>query len=227
MIQKPLRDEILLVYPGKTRTPKPHLDFPIRQIIFLFFVHASFGVHVKIGPQKFVIKPNHFMDQDFRHRITHRDDNIAFRFQAAIRLGQLKITQRLRNMIYISDKCHRVKRFVGERKMRNILNQILLRQTFVGIYVNAFAADPEVLLMDEPCSALDPIAAGKIEDLIHSLKGEYSVLIVAHNMQQATRTSDYTAFMYLGRLIEYGPTIEIFERPRLKEAEDYITGRFG
>jgi len=91
----------------------------------------------------------------------------------------------------------------------------------------AIASDPEVLLMDEPCSALDPIATGKIEDLIHELKGEYSVLIVTHNMQQASRTSDYTAFMYLGQLVEYGPTVDIFERPHLKETEDYITGRFG
>ncbi len=91
----------------------------------------------------------------------------------------------------------------------------------------AIAADPEVLLMDEPCSALDPIATGKVEDLIHQLKGEYSVLIVTHNMQQAARTSDYTAFMYLGRLVEYGPTVDIFEKPNLKETEDYITGRFG
>jgi phosphate transport system ATP-binding protein len=91
----------------------------------------------------------------------------------------------------------------------------------------AIASDPEVLLMDEPCSALDPIATGKIEDLIHELKGEYSVLIVTHNMQQASRTSDYTALMYLGRLVEYGPTVDLFENPHLKETEDYITGRFG
>ena len=70
----------------------------------------------------------------------------------------------------------------------------------------AIAAEPEVLLLDEPCSALDPIATGKIEDLIQELRGSYSVLIVTHNMQQASRTSDFTAFMYLGRLIEYGPT---------------------
>lgn len=91
----------------------------------------------------------------------------------------------------------------------------------------AIAAEPEVLLMDEPCSALDPIATGKIEDLIHDLKGEYSILIVTHNMQQAARVSDYTAFMYLGRVIEYGPTDKIFSVPQLKETEDYITGRFG
>ena len=91
----------------------------------------------------------------------------------------------------------------------------------------AIAAEPEVLLMDEPCSALDPIATGKIEDLIESLRGEYTILIVTHNMQQASRVSDYTAFMYLGRLIEYGATGELFTRPHMQATEDYITGRFG
>ncbi len=91
----------------------------------------------------------------------------------------------------------------------------------------AIAADPDVLLLDEPCSALDPIATARIEELIEELKGIYSILIVTHNMQQASRTSDYTAFMYLGRLVEYGPTDELFLHPRLKETEDYVTGRFG
>ena len=91
----------------------------------------------------------------------------------------------------------------------------------------AIAAEPEVLLMDEPCSALDPIATNKIENLIAELKGEYSILIVTHNMQQAARTSDFTAFMYLGHLIEYGPTSTIFVKPHLRETMDYVTGRFG
>ncbi len=91
----------------------------------------------------------------------------------------------------------------------------------------AIASDPEVLLLDEPCSALDPLATGRIEDLIQDLKGEYSILIVTHNMQQASRVSDYTAFMYLGHLIEYGDTTQLFTNPRLKETEDYVTGRFG
>ncbi|MCC7145503.1 MAG: phosphate ABC transporter ATP-binding protein [Phycisphaeraceae bacterium] len=91
----------------------------------------------------------------------------------------------------------------------------------------AIAAEPEILLMDEPCSALDPIATGRIEDLIASLKGDYTILMVTHNMQQASRSSDYTVFMYLGNLIEYGPTIHIFTNPRLRQTEDYITGRFG
>ena len=91
----------------------------------------------------------------------------------------------------------------------------------------AIAAEPEVLLMDEPCSALDPIATGKIEDLMSELKGEYTILIVTHNMQQASRSSDYTAFMYLGQLVEYGPTVDIFTKPKLRETSDYVTGRFG
>ncbi len=91
----------------------------------------------------------------------------------------------------------------------------------------AIAAEPEVLLLDEPCSALDPIATSRIEDLIDELKGSYSILIVTHNMQQASRTSDYTAFMYLGRLVEFGTTNDIFLQPHLRETEDYVTGRFG
>ncbi len=89
------------------------------------------------------------------------------------------------------------------------------------------AIKPEVLLLDEPCSALDPISTGKIEELIHELKADYTVVIVTHNMQQAARCSDYTAYMYLGDLIEFGPTSELFMKPRKKDTEDYITGRFG
>jgi len=91
----------------------------------------------------------------------------------------------------------------------------------------AIAPDPEVLLMDEPCSALDPIATAKVEELVFQLRGKYTVVIVTHNMQQAARVSDYTAFMYLGRLIEYGPTNAIFFQPHRKETEAYVTGRFG
>jgi phosphate transport system ATP-binding protein len=81
--------------------------------------------------------------------------------------------------------------------------------------------------MDEPCSALDPIATSKIEELIDELKGRYTIVIVTHNMQQAARVSDNTAFMYLGRLIEYGDTKQMFEKPKVKTTEDYLTGRFG
>lgn len=91
----------------------------------------------------------------------------------------------------------------------------------------AIAVEPEVLLMDEPCSALDPIATGKIEDLITELKANYTIVIVTHNMQQASRVSDYTAFMYLGELIEYDTTETIFLNPKLKQTEDYVSGKFG
>jgi phosphate transport system ATP-binding protein len=89
------------------------------------------------------------------------------------------------------------------------------------------AIKPEVLLLDEPCSALDPISTGKIEELIHELKADYTVAIVTHNMQQAARVSDHVAYMYLGELIEFGDTGDIFMKPKRKETEDYITGRFG
>ena len=91
----------------------------------------------------------------------------------------------------------------------------------------ALAVEPEVLLMDEPCSALDPIATQKIEELIHQLKITYTIIIVTHNMQQAARVSDITAFFYMGKLIEVNHTNTLFTRPKLKQTEDYITGRFG
>ena len=89
------------------------------------------------------------------------------------------------------------------------------------------AIEPEVILLDEPCSALDPIATAKIEELMQNLKDEYTQVIVTHNMQQASRVSDYTAFLYLGELIEFADTDQIFLKPSKKQTEDYITGRFG
>jgi phosphate transport system ATP-binding protein len=91
----------------------------------------------------------------------------------------------------------------------------------------ALAVDPEIILMDEPASALDPISTAKIEELIFKLKENYSIVIVTHNMQQAGRVSDYTAFFYLGELIEYDETKKIFTKPSKKQTEDYVTGRFG
>jgi phosphate transport system ATP-binding protein len=91
----------------------------------------------------------------------------------------------------------------------------------------ALAVEPEVVLMDEPCSALDPIATAKVEELIYQLRENYAIVIVTHNMQQAGRCSNYTAFFYLGRLIEFGPTSKIFTNPSERQTEDYITGRFG
>lgn len=95
------------------------------------------------------------------------------------------------------------------------------------VIARAIAIEPEVMLLDEPASALDPISTLKIEELIHELKEKYTIVIVTHNMQQAARVSDYTAFMYMGELIEFGPTNNLFTNPTKKQTEDYITGRYG
>jgi phosphate transport system ATP-binding protein len=91
----------------------------------------------------------------------------------------------------------------------------------------AIAVNPEIILMDEPCSALDPIATSRVEDLIHELKQDYTVIIVTHNMQQAARVSDYTAFLYMGELVEFDETDKMFTTPVKQQTQDYITGRFG
>jgi len=95
------------------------------------------------------------------------------------------------------------------------------------VIARAVALEPDVLLLDEPASALDPISTAKIEELLHEMKQRYTIIIVTHNMQQAARVSDYTAYMYLGELIEFGQTDQIFVKPQSKQTEDYITGRFG
>ena len=91
----------------------------------------------------------------------------------------------------------------------------------------AVAVKPQIVLLDEPTSALDPLSTAKVEELINELKSEYTIAIVTHNMQQAGRISDYTAFMYLGELVEFGRTQELFVKPKVQHTEDYITGRFG
>ena len=95
------------------------------------------------------------------------------------------------------------------------------------VIARTIAVEPEVLLLDEPCSALDPISTLKVEELIHELKSQFTILIVTHNMQQAARVSDYTAFMYLGDMVEFGETDTLFTKPKEKQTEDYITGRYG
>ena len=95
------------------------------------------------------------------------------------------------------------------------------------VIARAIALEPEVLLLDEPCSALDPISTAKVEELLSELKHKYTIVMVTHNMQQAARVSDFTAYMYLGKLIEYNPTRQLFLKPERRETEDYITGRFG
>jgi phosphate transport system ATP-binding protein len=95
------------------------------------------------------------------------------------------------------------------------------------VIARAIAIEPEVILLDEPASALDPISTAKIEELIYELKDQYTIVIVTHNMQQAARVSDYTAFMYMGDLVEFDHTEKLFTKPALKQTEDYITGRYG
>jgi phosphate transport system ATP-binding protein len=95
------------------------------------------------------------------------------------------------------------------------------------VIARTIAVQPEVLLLDEPCSALDPISTLKVEELIHELKRKFTIVIVTHNMQQAARVSDYTAFMYIGKLVEFGDTDTLFTNPSTKQTEDYITGRYG
>jgi len=137
-----------------------------------------------------------------------------------------------RNRAVLNDVCERALRGaalwdeVSDRLGENALSLSGGQQQRLCI-ARAIAAEPEMLLMDEPCSALDPIATTRVEELILRLRGDYTVLIVTHNMQQASRVSDYTAFMYLGQIVEYGPTVSLFTNPHLKETEDYITGRFG
>jgi phosphate transport system ATP-binding protein len=135
------------------------------------------------------------------------------------------------------------KGFLDERVERSLRNAALwdevkdrLHESALGLsggqqqrlcIARALAVEPEVLLMDEPASALDPIATAKIEDLIHELKDRYTIAIVTHNMQQAARVSDQTAFFYMGELVEAGPTEQIFTNPRETRTEDYVTGKFG
>jgi phosphate transport system ATP-binding protein len=115
---------------------------------------------------------------------------------------------------------------VHERLEDNALDLSIGQQQRLCL-ARTLAVDPEIILMDEPCSALDPISTAKIEDLIQELKENYTVIIVTHNMQQAARVADYTAFMCLGELVEFGATLQVFEAPECKQTEDYVCGRFG
>ena len=112
-------------------------------------------------------------------------------------------------------------------KLAQIGNQPVGRAAAAAVHCPRYCGRPEVILLDEPCSALDPISTAKIEELIDELKKDYTVAIVTHNMQQAARVSDYTGYMYLGEMVEFGDTDQIFVKPARKETEDYITGRFG
>jgi phosphate transport system ATP-binding protein len=149
-------------------------------------------------------------------------DNVAF----GPRLHGVRDPVELREIVERSLRRAALWEEVEDRLERSALDLSGGQQQRLCI-ARALAIEPEVLLMDEPASALDPIATAKVEELIHELKARYTIVIVTHNMQQAARVSDQTAYFYLGRLVEYGPTERVFTSPTRPETEDYITGRFG
>ena len=149
-------------------------------------------------------------------------DNVAFGVRLFERLSRRDMEDRVEWALTRAALWDEVK-----GKLRQNGNSLSGGQQQRLCIARCIAIKPEVLLLDEPCSALDPISTAKIEELIHELTSDYTVVIVTHNMQQAARVSDYTAYMYLGQLIEYGATDELFIKPKQKATEDYITGRFG
>ncbi len=159
-------------------------------------------------------KPNPFPKSIF--------DNVAY----GLRLKGVRNKKRLTQVVENSLKGAALWKEVKDRLHESALGLSGGQQQRLVI-ARAIAVEPEVILLDEPCSALDPISTAKIEELIYSLKDKYTIVIVTHNMQQAARVSDYTTYMYLGELIEYGDTGTIFTNPKHKATEEYITGRFG
>jgi phosphate transport system ATP-binding protein len=149
-------------------------------------------------------------------------DNIAFGVRLYERLGKRAMDERVEWALTRAALWTEVK-----GKLQQSGNSLSGGQQQRLCIARCIAIKPEVLLLDEPCSSLDPISTTRIEELITELKNDYTVVIVTHNMQQAARVSDYTAYMYLGELIEYGDTDSIFIKPQRKQTEDYITGRFG
>ncbi|OGA48668.1 MAG: phosphate ABC transporter ATP-binding protein [Betaproteobacteria bacterium RIFCSPLOWO2_12_FULL_62_58] len=149
-------------------------------------------------------------------------ENIAFGVRLFERLGRGQMDERVELALTRAALWNEVK-----DKLHQSGNSLSGGQQQRLCIARSIAIKPEVLLLDEPCSALDPISTGQIEKLIDELKEDYTVVIVTHNMQQAARVSDYTAYMYLGEMIEFGPTDDIFIKPKNKQTEDYITGRFG
>ena len=149
-------------------------------------------------------------------------ENIAFGVRLFERPGKREMDERVEWALTRAALWNEVKDKLGQSG-----NSLSGGQQQRLCIARSIAIRPEVLLLDEPCSALDPISTASIEELIHELANEYTVVIVTHNMQQAARVSDYTAYMYLGELIEFGVTDQIFIKPAKKQTEDYITGRFG
>ena len=149
-------------------------------------------------------------------------DNIAFGLKLHYRLSKSEIADRVEDALRKAAIWEEVKEVL--HKPGTALSGGQQQRLCIA---RAIVVAPEVLLMDEPCSAIDPIATSKIEELIHELKGTYTIAIVTHNMQQAARVSDYTAFFFEGKIIEFGTTKQIFTNPTNKQTEEYITGRFG
>jgi phosphate transport system ATP-binding protein len=149
-------------------------------------------------------------------------DNIAFGVRLFERLGRGEMDERVEWALKRAALWPEVKDKLGQSG-----NSLSGGQQQRLCIARSIAIKPEVILLDEPCSALDPISTAKIEELINELKHDYTVVIVTHNMQQAARVSDYTAYMYLGELIEFDVTDTLFIKPKHKQTEDYITGRFG
>ncbi len=149
-------------------------------------------------------------------------ENIVF----AARLHGVKNKNELDEIVERTSKQAAIWEEIKDRLNENALNLSQGQQQRLCI-ARSLAVEPDILLMDEPASALDPISTAKIEELIYELKQKYTILVVTHNMQQAARISDYTAFLYLGQLVEYDKTTKMFTNPKNKQTEDYITGRFG
>src|SRR3954470_19835726 len=148
-------------------------------------------------------------------------DNIAFGVRLFERMSKRDMDDRVESALTRAALWQEVR-----NKLHQSGNSLSGGQQHLLCIARCIAIQPEVLLLDEPCSALDPISTARVEELIHELKSDYTVVIVTHNMQQAARVSDFTAYMYLGDMIEFGITDELFIKPKKKQTEDYITGRF-
>jgi phosphate transport system ATP-binding protein len=148
-------------------------------------------------------------------------DNVAYGLRQHYRMNKAELSDRVEDALKRSALWDEVKHKLGEPGIALSGGQ----QQRLCI-ARCIASEPDVVLMDEPCSAIDPVATAKIEELINALKANYTIVIVTHNMQQAARVSDYTAFFYEGYIVEVGPTTQIFSNPQQKQTEDYITGRF-
>jgi phosphate transport system ATP-binding protein len=149
-------------------------------------------------------------------------DNVAYGLRQHYKLSRSELSDRVEDALKRSAIWDEVK-----HKLSDPGNALSGGQQQRLCIARAIAAEPEVLLMDEPCSAIDPVATAKIEDLILDLKSNYTIVLVTHNMQQAARVSDYTAFFFQGHIVEFGATTQIFSNPAQQQTEEYITGRFG